>query len=113
VARGLVVEDDDVTRLALEAVPDRAGHRVRTTARADQARADRARADRARADRARALLGAGSPARTCPDAGHAAREGRVPTPADPAALRAGLHATCRALAAVAAQLGAGGPARAG
>ncbi len=107
-AGGLVVEDDDVTRLALEAVPDRAGHRVRTTARADQARADRARADRARA-----LLGAGSPARTCPDAGHAAREGRVPTPADPAALRAGLHATCRALAAVAAQLGAGGPARVG
>ncbi len=103
-----MVEDDDVTRLALEAVPDRAGHRVRTTARADQARADRARADRARA-----LLGAGSPARTCPDAGHAAREGRVLTPADPAALRAGLHATCRALAAVAAQLGAGGPARVG
>jgi hypothetical protein len=103
VARGLVVEDDDVTRLALEAVPDRAGHRVRTTARADQARADGARA----------LLGAGSPARTCPDAGHAAREGRVPTPADPAALQPGLHATCRALAAVAAQLGAGGPARVG
>ncbi len=58
-------------------------------------------------------LGAGSLARTCLDAGHGAREGRLPAPADLAALQAELDATCRAFAAVAAQLGAGGPARVG
>lgn len=59
------------------------------------------------------VLGAGSLARTCLDAGHGAREGRVPTPTDLTALRAELDATCRAFAAVAAQLEAGGPARVG
>ncbi len=38
-ARVLVVEDDDVTRLVLESVLGRVGHRVRTTASAGEARA--------------------------------------------------------------------------
>ncbi len=62
---------------------------------------------------AAAGLGAGSLARACLDAEHGAREGRLPAAAELGALRAELDATCRAFAAVAAQLTAGGPARVG
>ncbi len=63
--------------------------------------------------RAATGLGAGSLARACLDAEHGAREGRLPAAAELGALRAELDATCRAFAAVAAQLTAGGPARVG
>ncbi len=58
-------------------------------------------------------LGAGSLARACRDAGPGARGGRLPAPADLDALHAELDATCRAFAAVSAQLAPGGPARVG
>ncbi len=58
-------------------------------------------------------LGAGSLARACLDVEHGAREGRLPDPADLAALTAELAATCRVFTAVAAQVTAGGPARVG